>query len=56
LAALGLGFLQAQDIGLVLLYERHEVAFLHNRPNAVYVPGIDLHSNALACVEAHIMP
>ena len=44
LALLGLGLLQAQDVGLVLGDELLEGAFLHHGTDAVDVPRIEFHA------------
>ena len=43
LLARGLGFLQAEDVGLVLLDERQELALAEDGAEAVDVPGVELH-------------
>jgi hypothetical protein len=41
---LGLGFLEAEHIGLVFLQEGEEYAFSVDRPDAVNVPRDDTHA------------
>ncbi len=43
LAFLGLGFLQAQDVGLVLGDEFLKGSLFYNRTNAVDVPAVEFH-------------
>jgi hypothetical protein len=44
LATLGLGLLQAQDVGLMSGHELLDGAFLQDRADTVDIPGVKLHS------------
>jgi hypothetical protein len=46
LPALGLGFLQTQNVWLVCFQKRVKEAFFQDGPNAIDVPRVQLHLSA----------
>jgi hypothetical protein len=45
LTALGLGFLQTQDVRLVCLEKGLKLLLSQDSPDTVHIPGIDLHAD-----------